>query len=374
MVWSMLKSPFTTAGRREKKRVDYFVHKLSVNEEYLKVHRTKSYVEILNKVQDQLAAGRTTLDRLASSSSSLPLRLHLSDFVLEPSQETLMAMIESSNLPSLIAEYFDASFQACNTCELLLRSVLQARANYRIIKTVTKMIRHDKPFTDSQSRAVFEELASFATLKNPLLIISPDQFSNLRERHGHLLQRLTKKFQKARRRAKVIRHCKKMAGFSLVVSYAALVIALLGLAVHSVVGVAAAPGLLISCCCLGLVRKKSKMVRKALRTSLLERVGAQLEVAAKGVFILINDFDTMSRLVRRLQDEMEHSKAIAEMCVRHGKGEVLMEVIREFSVHQTGFLEQLEELEEHIYLCFLTINRSRALVLQEIVMLQQGHR
>ncbi|KAL0391871.1 UNVERIFIED_CONTAM: hypothetical protein Sradi_2409900 [Sesamum radiatum] len=83
---------------------------------------------------------------------------------------------------------------------------------------------------------------------------------------------------------------------------------------------------------------------------------------------MMNDFDTMSRLVRRLHDEMEHRKFVAEICVRKGKNEMLKEVIeREFQMHERCFLEQLEELEKQICLCFLDINRSRRLLVREMV-------
>ncbi|CAL5383420.1 unnamed protein product [Camellia sinensis] len=367
MVCFKFKSPFTRTGRRENKRADSLANKLSVNEEYMEAHRTKSYVDMLTKVQGQM--GRKSLDRLASSSSSNPLRVHLSEYLLEPRQETLTNMIEGSNLHHLLIDYFEASFEACNTCELLLRSVHQARANYQIIKRVIKLTKRTSDCT--QSHAIFEELTLFASLKNPLLIISPTRYRDIHNSYGILLHKLTKKLGKVRRRAKFIRYCKKILGFGLVVSYGALLFALLVLTVHSMVGIFAAPGLVV--CSLGLV-KKSKLVTRGLKMSLLERLGAQLEVAAKGVFILINDFDTMSRLVMRLQDEIEHNKAIADMCVTNGNSEVLMEVVREFRINQTCFLEQLEELEEHIYLCFLTINRSRTLVMHEIMELQRAHR
>ncbi|KAL6995895.1 hypothetical protein U1Q18_006029, partial [Sarracenia purpurea var. burkii] len=345
---------------------DCLVDKLNVNEEYTEALRTKSYKDMLTKVKGH-QLGRKRTDGLSSSSSSLPLRLHLSDY-LEPRQEALTAMIESSNLhDNLLVDYFDASFEACNTCELLLGSVHQARANQLIIGRVIKLSKRSNSRT-----AAFEELASFARLNNPLLIISPGRFRDIHDSHGLLLRKLTMKFKEVRRRAKFIRCCKKIAGFGLMVSYCAIIIALLVLAVHSMAGIFAAPWLLIPFS-LGLVKKRIEWVTREMKTSLLDRVGAELEVAARGVFTLINEFDTMSRLVRRLQDEIEHGKAIAEMCVRNGKSQVLMEVVREFRIHEEGFLEQLEELEEHIYLCFLTINRSRTLVMQEIMVIQRRH-
>ncbi|KAL0438383.1 UNVERIFIED_CONTAM: hypothetical protein Slati_2321300 [Sesamum latifolium] len=99
----------------------------------------------------------------------------------------------------------------------------------------------------------------------------------------------------------------------------------------------------------------------------LDGLGAQLDLAARGVYILVNDFDTMSRLVQRLHDEMEHRKFVADICVRKGKNEMLKEVVKEFQMHETWFMEQLEELEKQIYLCFLDINRSRRLVVEQMV-------
>ena len=98
-----------------------------------------------------------------------------------------------------------------------------------------------------------------------------------------------------------------------------------------------------------------------------ERLCEQLDLAAKGVYVLINDLDTMSRMVKRLNVEVEHRKVVAEVCVRNGKSEILLkQVMRDFHEHESSFLEQLEELEGHIYLCFLTTNRSRRLVVQQI--------
>ncbi|GFZ10476.1 transmembrane protein [Actinidia rufa] len=359
------KSPFTRTDSCEKTRVDCLADKLSVNEEYSEALRTKSYAEMLDKVENQL--GRKSIDHheLASSSNSLPFHVHLSDYLLEPRQETLAEAMEGANLHHLLIDYFKTSFEACNTCELLLGSIHRARANYRIINRVISLS------TNTQSHPPFQELASFATLNNPLLIISPSQFQDIHDSHGFLFHRLTMKFKRVRRRAKMMRFCKKILGFSLVVSYSVIIVALLVLVVHSVVGIFATPWL---ACLLGLAKKRVKVITRGLKGSVLERLGSQLEVAAKGVFVLINEFDTMSRLVRRLQDEIEDGKAIADMCVRKGGSEVLMEVVKEFRTHQVFFLEQLEELEEHIYLCFLTINRSRTLVMQEIMMLQQEHR
>lgn len=343
------------------------VDQLSVNGEYISTFRTNSYIEMLQKAHEY-RLGTKSLSRIhsSSSSSSLPLRVGLCDYLLEPRQEVLINLKESSDLHPLVVNFFEATFAACNICDLVLSSVNQARANYSRIQWVIKLasctglyvsktlipISQDLPsqtivpadlprreefncevresigcidYTDAQCRTLLDELASFAMLKNPLLSISPSQFGDIHDNHGYLLQKLTMKCRKVKMRAKFTRCCKKTLGLG-------------------------------------------------LNTSSLERLGAQLEIAKKGIHVLIYNFDTMSRLVKRLEDQIEHSKVVSDVCVRSGKMEVVKKAVGELGNDQKGFLEQLDELEEQIYLCFLNINRSRRLVMEEIMGLQQENR
>lgn len=360
-------APFRRAGKSKKQCANNLNCKLNVNEEYMGVFRTKSYVEMWSKAQGEL--GETNLDKLSTSSSSpsFPLQTHLTECLLEPRQETLLQMMESLNFHHLIINFFEASLEACNMCELLLRGIHQARANYQIIKRVLNTSKQFNNFVtdypDELYSEIYQELARFALCKNPLSIISPAQYRKVHDGNMVLLHRLTSKHKKIRRRAKFNRFCKKVGGYSLVISHSALVIGLLVISLHSIVGLLAAPGLLGFLLC--LFKKKTKTEPQV--RSRLETLGAQLDIAAKGIFILINDFDTVSRLVRRLRDELDHHKAVSNMCVRSGNHEVLREVVQEFRMHESRFIDQLEELEEHLYLSFHTINRSRRLVLDEMM-------
>ncbi|PSS17970.1 UPF0496 protein [Actinidia chinensis var. chinensis] len=415
---SKFKLPFTRKGRGGEERVNSLVDDVSVNGEYTKAFRTKSYIEMLRKAEDQL--GRKSLGRLGSSLTSLPsLRAHLCTCLLEPRQETIMDMIEGSSLHPLIVDYFDASFEACKICDLLLRNVhllrsrytgssiskilidplSQCTPNHTVISrdlcasrfSLHPVLEDDKDFgdresvacagyTNAQCHAIFEELASFAKLKNPLLRTSPSQFRDMHNSNNSLRQNLKLKWRKFRRRAKLTRFCKKIVtGFGLVVSYSALAIGLLlVLACHSMVGIVAAPVLLAFS--LGFVKKV--LVRKLNKIGLKMRsLGAQLEKAERGVFTLNIGLDTMSQLVRKLQGEIEHIKAEIEhikpdreVWFGNGMKEVMKEVVRAFGIHQTGVLEQLEELEQQIYLCLLSMNRARAVIMQEIMVLPQEQR
>ncbi|KAM1423524.1 hypothetical protein TB2_015759 [Malus domestica] len=387
-----LRSAFSKP-RREKDNVggNGFSSKSSVNEEYMEVFRTKSYVEMWDRVHEQLPSTSTSTSRLPSSSSSLLSNMVLdrSEYLLELRQETLKNIIdeEGLNLHHLLTDYFEASLDACHICDVLLHSIHQTRAENRHTKKLVLKLSQRVHLLyndniditdDEQCLEIFGELGTFALAKNPLSIISPGPFRHIHDSYVALFDRLILKHKKVRRASKRNRICKKVGGVGLVVSHTALLIALLVFAIHSMIGIVVAPALIA--CSLGLCARKMDSAAEWLKTRFPESHGQQLDVAAKGVYILINDFDTMSRMVRRLYDEVEHRKAVARMCVSSVRNiistnnggsssncDIFKKVVREFHASEDSFVEQLEELEEHIYLCLLTINRSRRLVIQEIL-------
>ncbi|OIV91445.1 hypothetical protein TanjilG_02063 [Lupinus angustifolius] len=101
----------------------------------------------------------------------------------------------------------------------------------------------------------------------------------------------------------------------------------------------------------------------------LTHVIAQLDAAAKGTYILNKDLDTTSRLVARLSDELEHIKTTMKFWLerKHDKVQADGEVALLMKKNQCNFGDQLDELEEHLYLCLMTINRARDLVLKQII-------
>ncbi|XVF63644.1 hypothetical protein PTKIN_Ptkin09bG0103200 [Pterospermum kingtungense] len=354
------------SGRSRMEHRSNLNDKTNVNEEYKEAFRTKSYLEMWSQVHGQME--KTGFDRLSSSSSISNFHINLSEYLLKPRQETL-DKTENLNFHNLLLEFFEAGLEGCNLCELLLQSIHRTRIYYQKIRRVITMSKNNmQDFSDEPCRVILKELAGFAVLKNPLSMIRPVQFRKIHETNLDLFHKLTSKREKIKRQAKCRRISKQVGSLCLVISHTTLVIALLVLALHSIIGIIAAPGL--ATFFVGLRKKKksrSSSNQQGLKTSLLERFGAQLDISARGIYILINDFDTISRLVWRVHDEIEHRKAIASMCVRNGKIEVVKEVVRELCMHDSSFLEQLKELEEHTKLCFHTINRSRGLVIQEII-------
>ncbi|KAF8377788.1 hypothetical protein HHK36_031173 [Tetracentron sinense] len=352
--WPKLKSPLTRTGGSRREHVNNVRNKPNVNEEYMEAFRTKSYTEMWSKVQ--------VFERPS------PSYIHLSDYLLEPRQEILVEIIKNSDFHHLLIDYFEASSEASKICGFLLQSIDQTRANYCIIQRVLNLSRrvpNYENYTDDQCQIIFRELASFAKLDNPLSRSSPVQFLLIHDKYGLMLDQFIFTRKKMVKRAKVIDLCKKSAGLSLIIACSAIAIATLVLTVHTGIGIVAAAG--IFTCSLAFFKQRMKSARGKLKTRKLSRHIAQLDAAAKGVYILDRDFDMISRLVMRLDDEMEHRKSIARMCVRKKKRQILKEVVREFQTHECCFLEQLGELEKHIYLCFLNINRARSLVIQEMI-------
>nr|GEY77126.1 uncharacterized protein [Tanacetum cinerariifolium] len=340
-------------GKYDAESTSSFIQETDVNEEYKKAFRTHSYTDICNKVQTHIR-----FDSNASSSSIHDQYVHLCD-LLEPQGETITHLSKTFDVHHLLLNFFEAGLEVWKICEELLESVHQANANHHKIKQTIKLFERFPC-----GIKIYEELDSYSSLVNPLSSFGPIKFPTLHGSHKLLLKKLTTKHTRNKRKQKLHKVFKKSGGCALVALYTILAIALLVLACHGLVVAAASPGFLA--CSFGFIKKR-KLTKKGVKTSELKRIGAQLDVAAKGVYTMIKDLDTMGWLVERLHDEVEFGKKMAHKCVVRRSPDVLDEVMREFRVHETCFLEQLEELEDHIYLCLLNVNRSRRLLVDEIM-------
>ncbi|KAK3424948.1 hypothetical protein EUGRSUZ_F01683 [Eucalyptus grandis] len=355
-------SLFCLSGESQRERLNGMSSKpSSVNGEYTQAFRTKSYVEMYAKVQSHI--GRTSIGRslpLLPPSADAHSMAHLSEWLLEPGQETLTNMIKTLNFHGLLVDYFQMSSYACDVCELLLRGIYQIRTNYQRIRRATKLAKlvfEDASHADEQSHLICRELSAFASLTNPLFAIAVVQFPGMHDNHMALFHELTSKRKQMRRRMKLARACKRVGGLGLVVSSAVI----------------SATALVLASCSTGMCNRKGKSIRSPSypeKSSSTQAVCAQLDVTAKGVYILANDMDTVSTFAGRLHDDVEHGRSRSRMVVRNyaKTGNMVREVVNEFfDAHNARFLQQVEELEKHIYLCLLTMNRSRRLVVEEIL-------
>ncbi|GAB2231637.1 hypothetical protein Droror1_Dr00010647 [Drosera rotundifolia] len=353
--WSKLKSPVPSPAKGDSS--SSLSSDLNVNVEYNRILETRSYAEIVNKVQAQLKV--TTTDELccSSSSSSIPFYVRLSESLLEPGQELAMNIINALNIHHLLIDYFDASLEASNMYELILHGIYKARSNHRFI---TRAVRvggygsdhdHDPEFTDDQCQTIIQNLRLFASLSNPMATISLNQFSDFHSRFLTLQHELDVKQTKIKKRLKLFTISKRFAGYAI---YAG--------------GCRRDPGAVAKYRASRDENKRSRsMVGRRLRGSRLDRLYVQLDLAKKGVYVLLNDFGTSRMLLTSIDNEVEHRKVLADLCAMSGKNHiVLREVLRELSKHEE-FLEQLDELEAHVYVCFNAMNRARKILIGEIM-------
>ncbi|XP_051123957.1 UPF0496 protein At1g20180-like [Andrographis paniculata] len=421
MLWSRLGICFGFGGSHEKeKKKEISVEKTTnnVNEEYNEAFRTRSYADMCNKIHNQfetpaiLHSSPSSSSSLSSSTelssphfpasdcisdgliepqpetltcifknSDLPLSSSMeltsphspapdciSDSLIEPQPGTLTSIFENSDLPESLASYFQIGLDAGRACESLLRDLNQVRINHRCISKLLKLTQRSpdsfrRRATIINHHKAYINLATFAVCRNPFTVATRGMFHEMHDAQVLLLRRLTSQHRKTKRRTKLIRRFRQGMAAILAIGGGALAVILLFLSIPA--GAGAVLGGLIVCTLAAMILKKLNRIEQRRRGGGTWVEG--LDIAAKGVYILINDFEMVSRMVERVEEEVDRRKFVAEMCVRRKMEEMLRGVVGELETNNGRFGEELEELEKQIYLCLLDINRSRRLLLHEIM-------
>ncbi|GLJ07238.1 hypothetical protein SUGI_0062520 [Cryptomeria japonica] len=98
-----------------------------------------------------------------------------------------------------------------------------------------------------------------------------------------------------------------------------------------------------------------------------EKQRAQLDAAARWIYVLKNHLRTTRMLVARLYDEVEHSKTLMRIYhARENDVYPLQQVGRLLEKNDSKFGQRLNEIEEQGCLCLHNINRARELLLHQI--------
>ncbi|KAJ4776491.1 transmembrane protein (DUF677) [Rhynchospora pubera] len=311
---------------------------LNVEDEYNANLRTQSYLDLYtmvhpNRTRGQCQNQNNNQNQDHNPSPSPSQNIHLSPIasgffrnlphsVLNPSQETLNGL----KLSSILVEFFQTTMEACAACSVLLASLDKARRHHKHIRRLLLRLSEVAAgqLNNGPGQAVFAELERRVEVDNPLSSQNLSLFHNAHSRYHPLVFRLASAHRRKLCQARFIRVVKKV---SILIIF--------------------------------------KCIAKKIQRN--ERAEVQMDMAVKGAYIVERDFDTISRMVQRAYDEIEHGRDVVKMVLEERKRQLVREVAREVVEGEEELMEQLEELEEHVYLCMITINRSRRLVAQEIV-------
>ncbi|TMW87299.1 hypothetical protein EJD97_020132 [Solanum chilense] len=340
---------------------------LNVNEEYQGALRTKSYGEFFMKAHDLLVNNNNNNNNINQPLSPNSQYSLFSDILLEPGQETIKNILESTNifpkkynLKPLLLNYFNISAKASKFCSHILKTINQVQNDYDFVEQILESI--DNNF----SSHLILELRSYIIHNNQFSDLKKQDFTRINDEYSSILQRLSLKRKKIARKIKFIKCVNKVSGVFVTTTCGLVAVAAVVLAAHTLAALIMGPAILTIIPLKRLKINKFTNRLRFLKCGFLRKIGAQLDVAAKGTYILNRDFDTMSRLVDRLHDEIEHNKAMIKLCLDRREDSISLKVLKELKKSNVGFRKQVEELEEHVYLSLLTINRARNLVINEI--------
>ncbi|CAL1363098.1 unnamed protein product [Linum trigynum] len=344
---------------------------LNLSEEYHRTLRTQSYVAFFSKAQ---IMANHHHDRTPEEEKEDPILLLL----LEPEQNSIPAILESaavlSKLPELtpyFRDFFDSTAEASRICSGLLASVARTHATRRFAHQLFDEIPL-RP-AETESRRVWELTAYIAEANNPFSCPDGDlDFGSIREGYAAVLERLKSKRRKVARKIKLVECVNRGTGISITAACGVLAVTAAVLAAHTLTAFVMGP-LAVAGGFNPVKKLVSRVMRFKVMTSaeFLRKLRRQLDMAAKGVYILNRDMDTVSRLVARLYDEVEHGKEMARFWLEKGKNPsdrtlFCSQVVNEMKRRDVKFRKQVDELEELMCLCLLTINRARGLVVEEL--------
>ncbi|KAL0542063.1 hypothetical protein IC582_022152 [Cucumis melo] len=329
-----------------------------VGEEYANAFRTESYIDFWTRVvalnngdnlTAQVSLESTTATRLSS------YRLFV-EHLLDPPQPTIKRMLTAHLGPNscslLLDHYFSHTSNASLLCSRILKHIVHLRLKLRSLDQNKQEFNYD----DSHFKQLLVCLVEFSNNSTPNSFVPycMEQVQIIQNGCSKLLKRLEYSRDKAQDKLKRVRYFQhSSAGFLVAITASFTIIVV----THGIALFVAAPGFLVGA--IKLVKKSRKLAKKV----------AQLNVAAKGTYTLNRDFDTIGRLVARLSHELEHMRVMTKFWLDRGEDKrwAIGELLRQLNQSHENFNQQLDELEEHLYLCFMTINRARNLVVKEIL-------
>lgn len=279
--------------------------------------------------------------------------------VLNPNRECVQSALEfakNSTLTRLVSSYFEQSEHTSRFCLLLHHGLQRARFHYAPLHKLTAVLPLDSEsefLNQSQCDHAFKIFLEFDRLENPFPHPDSQNFSEMRNCFSQLKRQLDSCLLKSRSKIRFVRRATVGCAICLIGTVVGVTLSAVAIATHALVALVACP---VCSTFLPSNINKKELAHMAL-----------LDAAAKNTYVLLNDLDTIDRLVARLHTEVEGDKLLIRLGLERGSDRhAIQEVAKQLYKNHLNFLRQLSDLEEHLCLCFAAINRARALLLQEI--------
>ncbi|PIN14182.1 hypothetical protein CDL12_11228 [Handroanthus impetiginosus] len=328
---------------------------INLTEEFTHAVQTHSYGEI-----------RRTFDQDSSFDQNVDIENvdfveepQLLEQVLQPSRvciQEILSQIRPNSLTHLVATYFDHSEHTSRLCFLIYQSVRRARLIYTPIHNLLDSLplefdSNSYSLSHSQCTLANDAFLQFDRLENPFLSPDSPNFTDIRHSFSHLGQQLDHRLRKSKSRLR--RYFSTGSALCLIAVTVGVVISAVVIASHAAVALVGTP------ICLTVF--PSNMTKK-------EKVHlAQLDAASRNAYFLQKDLDTINSLVVHLHTDVENDKHLVHLGLERGMDRYLVqEILKQIQRNRPSFIDRLSYLEDHLFLCFAAINRTRLQLLQEI--------
>ncbi|KAF8409830.1 hypothetical protein HHK36_002348 [Tetracentron sinense] len=326
--------------------------------EYTLAVQTKSYNELWSKIQvHQEQVQHPEVEHLEVEVEEGVKSPQLLGQVLHPNRESVqegLRRARPNTLTRLVSAYFDNSEQTSHhLCLLLHHSVHRARSLYDPLQDLLDILPLDpSSLTHSQCEWAFNVFLQFDRLNNPFPHPDSGNFDDMCLCFSQLRQQLDLRLNKSSGRIHILRRSTTCSALCLIGTAVGVTISAMAIAAHALVA-------LVGVSFFAFL--PTNFTKKELQHV------AQLDAAAKGTFVLNNELKTIDRLVARLHGAIESDKLLIRLGLERGSDRYpIHEVLKQLRKNYHNIRHQLDDLEEHICLCFVTVNRARSRLLQEI--------
>ncbi|XVE67602.1 hypothetical protein DITRI_Ditri09bG0001200 [Diplodiscus trichospermus] len=327
----------------------------NLSREYTLAVQTNSYNEIRSMIEKQVQ-----IDNFVENGDTNTHQLRLSQ-VLRPNRDCVLQALRHTDpkatLTRLVSTYFVYTENITTLYLWLYQCVYRARTLYAPITELLQLFPYDlNSITQSQCDWAFDIFFQFDSLDNPFPSPDSHNFNEMRRSFSQLKEQLDHHLKKSFSRVHLLNRATTGSAICLIGSVVGVVVSAVVISTHAL---AAIVGLVATPLC--PVNVPSDLKKKQLAHM------AQLDAASKGTYVHSNYLDTTDRLVALLYTAVESDRHLVRFGLERGRDMYpIQEVVKHLRNSHNNFLDQLKELEEHIFLCFNAVNKFRAELLKQM--------